>query len=118
MRKCVSLGTEEEMADDKSFEEAEKKSSTDTNASAPVKEKRKGIFSRIWNGLFRFHRDDLEKRLQYISKEEAAVLARMKSRSQSWRQMSRNLIIFSVTLEVLTVLLIYHSNLNLLLFFS
>lgn len=80
---------------------AEKK---DTGA---VKKKRKGILSRIWNGLFRIHGDDFEKRLQYISKEEASVLARMKRRSQSWRRMTRNLIVVSVILEV-----------NLFLFFS
>ncbi|KAK9088242.1 hypothetical protein Scep_027324 [Stephania cephalantha] len=61
---------------------------------------RRGILSRIWNGLFRIRGEDFEKRLQHISKEEASVLARMRSRSQSWRRMARNLIIFSVLLEV------------------
>ncbi|KAK9093510.1 hypothetical protein Syun_028421 [Stephania yunnanensis] len=64
---------------------------------------RRGILSRIWNGLFRIRGEDFEKRLQHISKEEASVLARMRSRSQSWRRMARNLIIFSVLLEVVAV---------------
>ena len=69
-----------------------------------VKKKQRGLISRIWNGLFRLHGDDFEKRLQHISKEEASVLARMKRRSQSWRMMIRNLIIFSVIFEVVNVL--------------
>ncbi|XP_052206980.1 uncharacterized protein At2g24330-like isoform X2 [Diospyros lotus] len=67
------------------------------------KKKKKGIISRIWNGLFRLHGDDFEKRLEHISKEEAAIIARMKRRSQSWRRTARNVIIFSVILEVIAV---------------
>ncbi|XP_059665548.1 uncharacterized protein At2g24330-like [Cornus florida] len=68
-----------------------------------VKKKQGGVLSRIWNGVFRTHGDDFEKRLQHISKEEAAVLARMKKRSRSWRKMARNLIVFSVIFEVIAV---------------
>lgn len=64
------------------------------------KKKKRGVLSRLWNGLFRLHGDDFEKRLQHISKEEAAVLTRMKKRSLSWRRMTRHLIIFSVIFEV------------------
>ena len=85
------------MAEDKGVGEGEKK---ETGSTEIVKKKRKGIFSTIWNGIFRLHGDDFEKRLQYISKEEAAVLARMKKRSQTWRRMIRHLIIFSVVFEV------------------
>ncbi|KAF7146714.1 hypothetical protein RHSIM_Rhsim04G0219000 [Rhododendron simsii] len=78
---------------------------TEKNDSATiVKKKRKGVISRIWNGLFRQHSDDFEKRLQHISKEEATVLARMKKRSRSWRWMIRHLIIFSVIFEVIAVI--------------
>ncbi|XP_059655909.1 uncharacterized protein At2g24330-like [Cornus florida] len=68
-----------------------------------TKKKQGGILSRIWNGLFRIRGDDFEKRLQHISKEEAAVLARMRKRSLSWRRMTRHLIIFSVVFEVIAV---------------
>lgn len=68
--------------------------------AAVVSKKRRGLISRIWNGIFRWHGDDFEKRLQHISKEEAAVLARMKRRSQSWRRMLRHLVLFSVVFEV------------------
>lgn len=61
-----------------------------------------GLMSRIWNGMFRFRGqwDDFEKRLQHISKEEAALLSRMKRRSHTWRRMARHLILFSVFFEV------------------
>ncbi|KAK4778427.1 hypothetical protein SAY86_005955 [Trapa natans] len=64
---------------------------------------RKGLISRIWNGIFRLHGDDFGKRLQHISKEEAAVLARMKRRSHSWKRMLRHLILSSVILEIIAV---------------
>lgn len=73
------------------------------DSGTTVKKKQKGFFSRIWNRLFRLHDDDFEKRLQHISKEEASVLARMNKRSQSWRRMTRNLILFSVIFEVIAV---------------
>ncbi|KAK9077457.1 hypothetical protein SSX86_005794 [Deinandra increscens subsp. villosa] len=65
--------------------------------------KKRSFWSRVWNGLFRLHGDDFEKRLQYISKEEAILLARMKRRSSSWRSTARNLIVFSVFLEVMAL---------------
>uniref|UniRef100_A0A5B6YRM8 Lunapark zinc ribbon domain-containing protein n=1 Tax=Davidia involucrata TaxID=16924 RepID=A0A5B6YRM8_DAVIN len=73
------------------------------DGGAIMKSKKRGLMSRIWNGLFRIHSDDFEKRLQHISKEEAAVLARMKKRSQNWRRMARHLIVFSVIFEVIAV---------------
>lgn len=80
----------------------------DSSASASKKDidstatkKRRGLFSRIFNGLFT--KDDFEKRLQYISKEEASVVARMKSRSRSWRRIARNLIFLSLLLEIVAV---------------
>ncbi|XP_021889354.1 uncharacterized protein At2g24330 [Carica papaya] len=87
------------MADDKGIAEGDKKESP----PAVVKKKQKGIISRIWSGIFRLHGDDFEKRLQYISREEAAVIARMKRRSQTWRRMARHFIIFSVIFEVIAV---------------
>ncbi|XP_052109492.1 uncharacterized protein At2g24330 isoform X1 [Arachis duranensis] len=90
------------MADDKAVGEDEKKEPS-TTATKNVRQKRRGFLSGIWNGLFRLHGDDFEKRLQYISKEEAAVLSRMKRRSRSWRQISWNVIVFSVILEVIAV---------------
>lgn len=65
----------------------------DTAGTAPVtstdneakmkKKKNKGLLSRMWNSLFCSHKDDFEKRLQHISKEEAAVIARTVKRSHS-----------------------------------
>jgi hypothetical protein len=100
------------MAEEKGVGEVEKKeptatagATTDTNGIGK-KKKRRGFLARIWNSIFRLHGDDFEKRLKYISKEEAAVLSRMKRRSLTCRQMIRQLIIFSVIFEVLFVLII------------
>ncbi|KAJ4844081.1 hypothetical protein Tsubulata_027511 [Turnera subulata] len=89
------------MAEEKASK-AEKKESP-TSGAAETKKKRGGFISRIWNGIFRLHGDDFEKRLQHISKEEAAVLARMKRRSLSWRKFIRHLIVFSVLFEAIAV---------------
>ncbi|KAL1210477.1 hypothetical protein V5N11_006802 [Cardamine amara subsp. amara] len=68
-----------------------------------VKKKQKGLFSRLWNGIFRVRGDDFEKRLQYISREEATILSRMKHRSITWRKLTRNLIVSSVLFEIIAV---------------
>lgn len=74
---------------------------TATATATEEKSKKRGVISRIWNGIFRLHGgDDFEKRLQHISKEEAAVLARIKKRSLGWRRMAKHLIVFSVLFEV------------------
>ncbi|KAG1362820.1 hypothetical protein COCNU_10G010390 [Cocos nucifera] len=75
-----------------------------STAVPPVpKKQRRGIFSRIWRGIFGVRSEDYEKKLQYLSKEEAAVHARMKRRAQSSRRMVRNFIVFSVIVEVVAV---------------
>ncbi|KAL8189231.1 hypothetical protein R6Q57_028797 [Mikania cordata] len=72
------------------------------NDHTPRKGK-KSIFSRFWNGLLRLYDDDFERRLRYISKEETAILARMKKRSTRWRKTARNLIVSYVLLEVVAI---------------
>ncbi|KAK4274371.1 hypothetical protein QN277_017600 [Acacia crassicarpa] len=89
------------MADDKGVVKDEKKENVST--AAGNRKKRKGLFSRIWNAIFRLREDDFEKRLEYISKEEAVVLARMSRRSRCWRRTTRHLILFSVIFEVIAV---------------
>ncbi|KAK6156506.1 hypothetical protein DH2020_010754 [Rehmannia glutinosa] len=80
-----------------------KDSVTTTDTVIKKTKKKKGLLSRLWGAIFRLHGDDFEKRLQYISKEEAAVLSRITRRSQSWRRMNRHLIIFSVLFEAIAV---------------
>lgn len=58
-----------------------------------------GVLGRMWRALFG-GREDYEKRLQYLSKEEAAVHARMRRRTQFSRTAVRNLIVLSVLAEV------------------
>ena len=57
---------------------------------------------RLLTWLFRGrNRDkDLEKKLQYLSKEEVTVHSRMKRRTTNWRKLARMIIIYSVALEV------------------
>ncbi|KAF8704086.1 hypothetical protein HU200_031573 [Digitaria exilis] len=59
-----------------------------------------GILGRIWRALFGGRGEDYETRLQNLSKEEAAVLARMRRRAQFSRHGVRNLIALSVLGEV------------------
>ncbi|XP_022135665.1 uncharacterized protein At2g24330 isoform X2 [Momordica charantia] len=88
------------MAEEKAAGEGEKK---DTAADVAGKKKSRGFLSRLWSGIFGVRGDDFEKRLQHISKEEAAVIARLKRRSLTWRRMARNLIVSSVIFEVVAV---------------
>jgi len=66
---------------------------------AKEKGKRGGVLGRVWRALFG-GREDFEKRLQYLSKEEAAVHAWMRRRTQFSRRAVRNLIVLSVLFEV------------------
>ncbi|KAL8087857.1 hypothetical protein AgCh_037847 [Apium graveolens] len=68
-----------------------------------AKKKKRGVMSRIWNTLFRLHGDDFEKRLQHISKEEAAIVARLKKRAINRRGVIRNILVLSALLEVIAV---------------
>jgi hypothetical protein len=70
-------------------------------AEAKEKGKQGGVLGRVWRALFG-GREDFEKRLQYLSKEEAAVHARMRRRTQFSRRAVRNLIVLSVLAEVST----------------
>ncbi|KAK7377306.1 hypothetical protein VNO80_02729 [Phaseolus coccineus] len=79
------------------------KENIEDNAENTKKQKKKGFVSRLWNALFSSNKDDFEKRLQYITKEENTVVARMSNRSRSWRRTSRQLILFSFLFEVIAV---------------
>ncbi|KAJ0247446.1 zinc_ribbon_10 domain-containing protein [Hirschfeldia incana] len=76
---------------------------TADSAKKEKKKKGNGFFSRIWNAMFRDKGDDFAKRLEYISKEEAIVLSRIKRRSITWRKLTRNLILSSFIFEVVAV---------------
>lgn len=91
-------------------EKGEKKEKTSPSASGgndskKNEKKKKGFISRIWNAIFRSNRDDFEKRLEYITKEENMAVTRLSNRSRSWRRTSRQLILFSVLFEVTTSIL-------------
>ncbi|CAI9106113.1 OLC1v1005182C2 [Oldenlandia corymbosa var. corymbosa] len=77
--------------------------SSDPEVKKEKTKKKKGVFSRVWNAVFRSQGDDFEKRLQHITKEEASVLSRMRRRSQSWKRIRRDFIVMSVLLEAIAV---------------
>ncbi|KAG8471985.1 hypothetical protein CXB51_036797 [Gossypium anomalum] len=89
------------MAEDKGVSDVESKESSPPPPA--VKKKGKGVLSRIWHAIFGRSGDNFEKRLEHITKEEKAVVARIKRRSQAWRTIIRHLIVFSVVLEVIAV---------------
>ncbi|XP_047945271.1 uncharacterized protein At2g24330-like [Salvia hispanica] len=91
------------MAADPNNDVKEFTSATDAEVTTKPVKKKKGVLSRLWGAIFRLHRDDFEKRLQYISKEEATILSRIARRSNSWRRMTRNLILFSLLLEAIAL---------------
>ncbi|KAL3697409.1 hypothetical protein R1sor_011485 [Riccia sorocarpa] len=71
---------------------------------------RRGMVSRIWSAMglvghlfFRSSKEDFEKRLQHLSKEEVAVHTRLKRRAAYWRKFARNLILYSVIGEALVL---------------
>jgi hypothetical protein len=76
--------------------EEDKPTTTTTTTTA---KKGGGVLGRMWRGLFG-GREDYEKRLQYLSKEEASVHARMRRRTQFSRRTVRNIIVLSVLAEV------------------
>ncbi|KAE8816027.1 Ribonucleoside-diphosphate reductase large subunit [Hordeum vulgare] len=70
-----------------------------------------GVLGRMWRGIFG-GREDYEKRLQYLSKEEAAVHARMRRRTQFSRRTVRNIIVLSVIAECLFATETFNIGLN------
>lgn len=81
-----------------------------TSSSSVANQQKKGgaasksIVSRMWRGIFGGGSDDYEKRLSYLSKEEASVHARMKRRAINSRRISNNIIVLSVVFEVIAVI--------------
>ncbi|XP_047335668.1 uncharacterized protein At2g24330-like [Impatiens glandulifera] len=73
------------------------------NEANPKKKQRRGLFSRVWKGMFKLHSDDIGKRLKHISKEEAAALSRIRRRYRTWRRIARYIIVFSVIFEAIAV---------------
>ncbi|PKU86366.1 Uncharacterized protein MA16_Dca019911 [Dendrobium catenatum] len=74
------------------------------NSGTAAKSKQRiGVVARIWKGIFGGGSDDYEKRLSYLSKEEASVHARMKRRALRSRRTARNIIVLSFFVEVIAV---------------
>ncbi|XP_057425461.1 uncharacterized protein At2g24330-like isoform X2 [Lotus japonicus] len=84
-------------------EEKETSAAAATNTDTTKKKQRKGLISRIWNVIFRSNGNDLEKRLQHLSKAEASVMNKIANRSRFRSRILRNLILFSVLFQVIAV---------------
>ncbi|KAH0469450.1 hypothetical protein IEQ34_001008 [Dendrobium chrysotoxum] len=74
-----------------------------SGTAAKSKQRRSGVVARMWRGIFGGRSDDYEKRLSYLSKEEASVHARMKRRASRSRRTARNIIVLSFFVEVIAV---------------
>ncbi|TVU16536.1 hypothetical protein EJB05_40106, partial [Eragrostis curvula] len=69
---------------------------------ATQKRKQRGLVSRVWKGIFG-GREDVEKLLQALSKEEEAVRARLRRRARASRQSAHNVLALAAALEVVAV---------------
>lgn len=57
-------------------------------------------FSTLGHLFYKSSKDDFEKRLQHLSKEEAAAHSRLKRRSQTWRKLARAIMVYSIIIEL------------------
>lgn len=87
-------------------------SSPSSAAPAVKTSPRRGIGGTIWSAMgllgslfSRGNKNDFEKRLQHLTKEEVAVHTRLKRRTQRWRKLARVMIIYSIVGEVVVLYL-------------
>ena len=65
-----------------------------------LKRRQRGLVSRVWKGIFG-GREDVEKLLQALSKEEEAVRARLRRRARASRNSAHNILALAAALEVI-----------------
>lgn len=65
-----------------------------------LKRRQRGLVSRVWKGIFG-GREDVEKLLQALSKEEEAVRARLRRRARASRQSAHNVLGLAAAVEVI-----------------
>lgn len=95
--------TEEEVAAVESGSSGAEKEPSVAEEKKGKKKKERGMVSRVLRGLFTSRKEDLEGRLERISKKEANVMARMRRRQITSRSMKSNLIRFGSALEIVAV---------------
>uniref|UniRef100_A0A0D9ZSA8 Lunapark zinc ribbon domain-containing protein n=1 Tax=Oryza glumipatula TaxID=40148 RepID=A0A0D9ZSA8_9ORYZ len=66
------------------------------------KRRQRGLVSRVWKGIFG-RREDVEKLLQALSKEEEAVRSRLRRRARASRQSAHNVLAIAAALEIVAV---------------
>ncbi|CAL5024794.1 unnamed protein product [Urochloa decumbens] len=67
-----------------------------------LKRRQRGLVSRVWKGIFG-GREDVEKLLQALSKEEEAVRTRLRRRARASRQSAHNVLALAAALEIAAV---------------
>ncbi|KAJ0966822.1 hypothetical protein J5N97_023739 [Dioscorea zingiberensis] len=65
--------------------------------------RRRGFISRLWSGVFGGRSEDFEKRLQYLSKEEASVMGRMQRRARTSKKRAFNVILMTILVELVFI---------------
>ncbi|KAL5213961.1 hypothetical protein ABZP36_003113 [Zizania latifolia] len=66
------------------------------------KRRQRGLVSRVWKGIFG-GREDVEKLLQALSREEEAVRSRLHRRARASRQSAHNVLAISAALEIVAI---------------
>ncbi|XP_062227109.1 uncharacterized protein At2g24330-like [Phragmites australis] len=66
------------------------------------KRRQRGLVSRVWKGIFG-GREDVEKLLHALSKEEEAARARLRRRARASRKSAHNVLALAAALEVVAV---------------
>ncbi|KAK3143391.1 hypothetical protein QOZ80_4AG0299780 [Eleusine coracana subsp. coracana] len=64
--------------------------------------RQRGLVSRVWKGIFG-GREDVEKLLQALSKEEETVRTRLRRRARASRQSAHNVLALAGTLEIVAM---------------
>jgi hypothetical protein len=70
------------------------------------KRRQRGLVSRVWKGIFG-GREDVEKLLQALAKEEDALRSRVHRRARASRQNAHNVLALASALEVAPDLALY-----------
>lgn len=90
--------------------DAAAQSSPSVAAPSADPKSQRGVAGTIWSAMglvgslfSRGNKNDFEKRLQHLSKEEVSVHSRLKLRTQRWRKLARVMIIYSVVGEALAL---------------
>ncbi|KAK3141177.1 hypothetical protein QOZ80_4BG0330450 [Eleusine coracana subsp. coracana] len=90
------------MAEGEAVATASPRSPPPPETPATQTRRQRGLVSRVWKGIFG-GREDVEKLLQALSKEEETVRTRLRRRARASRQSAHNVLALAGTLEIAAV---------------